>query len=388
VPGVLSEHQVTKLAKKGWLNHVNLDDKNSIDGSALDLTLSCEGYRMLRGTVKPFGGSYEQSVLKDSKFAERIKPSSDGVYPLEHRQTYVFRVQQELGSPLLGSDEIYGQATAKSTVGRVDVLARLIVDGMDTYESFDPAHAGKKKGRKQTGHMFIEVTSMTFDVRVRVGTALSQLRLFKGKPEDCEIRGQVLYESVLRRDRTAATSNFRRTQNDGTLSVDLQNVELCEGETGCAFCAKQPLNAERIPLWGEKMTDPKMYWELLPCEESEERKFLRIEKEKFYILRSKERIALPPGVAVYCRATDETIGEMRIHYAGFVHPRFGFERDDGINGTPLIFEVRGHDVGLTLTNEEVMARLTFYRMSEDSDKKSTYGTQTLQLSKFFKLWYH
>lgn len=29
------------------------------------------------------------------------------------------------------------------------------------------------------------------------------------------------------------------------------------------------------------------------------------------------------GVAVYCRPSDETIGEMRIHYAGFVHPGFG-----------------------------------------------------------------
>jgi len=79
---------------------------------------------------------------------------------------------------------------------------------------------------------------------------------------------------------------------------------------------------------------------------------------------------------------------MRIHYAGFVHPKFGYQRADGFEGTPLIFEVKGHDFNVTLTNEEVMARLTFYRMSQDSDVESTYGKQTLQLSKFFKPWYH
>jgi deoxycytidine triphosphate deaminase len=97
------------------------------------------------------------------------------------------------------------------------------------------------------------------------------------------------------------------------------------------------------------------------------------------------------GIAVYCRAIDETIGEMRIHYAGFAHPFFGRERADRQTGTPLIFEVRGHDVKVTLTDGEKMARLIFYRMSEDCRlpkqktrrQKSGYENQTLKLSEFF-----
>ena len=38
----------------------------------------------------------------------------------------------------MGAVHYYGQATAKSSVGRLDVLARLIVDGMDHYEAFHP----------------------------------------------------------------------------------------------------------------------------------------------------------------------------------------------------------------------------------------------------------
>ena len=100
-------------------------------------------------------------------------------------------------------------------------------------------------------------------------------------------------------------------------------------------------------------------------------------------------VPVPKGIAVYCRASDETIGEMRIHYAGFVHPFFGLERSDGRRGTPLIFEVRGHELDVSLMNREKMARLEFYRMSEDAMQEphsGQYATQSLKLSKFFAAW--
>jgi len=91
---------------------------------------------------------------------------------------------------------------------------------------------------------------------------------------------------------------------------------------------------------------------------------------------------------------------MRIHYAGFVHPRFGTKRTDKKEGTPLIFEVRGHQVNVSLADGERMANLIFYRMSKDSPeeekkgggkrkakrKKKSYDDQSLQLSKFLKTW--
>ncbi len=116
---------------------------------------------------------------------------------------------------------------------------------------------------------------------------------------------------------------------------------------------------------------------------------MKITQKNFYILRSKERIALPGEIAVYCRAIDETIGEMRIHYAGFAHPFFGEKREDKKKRTPLIFEVRGHSVDVSLNHREKMARLIFYRMSETcihDPEKDTYTDQELKLSNLFKDW--
>jgi deoxycytidine triphosphate deaminase len=105
---------------------------NDIIGySALDLTLTAVGYELKKGCIKPFGQSYDQ-ILQNKDFAKSLGKKKSFV--LEPRKTYVFLLKERLGSKLLDSKAIYGQATARSSIGRVDVLARLIVDGMDSYE--------------------------------------------------------------------------------------------------------------------------------------------------------------------------------------------------------------------------------------------------------------
>ena len=90
---------------------------------------------------------------------------------------------------------------------------------------------------------------------------------------------------------------------------------------------------------------------------------------------------LPPNLAVYIYAVVEEIGEWRTHYAGFVHPSFGATKR---YGTPVIFEVRGHNLNVVLRHGEVLAKMQFYRMLEDSDPKNkTYEDQELRLSKYF-----
>jgi dCTP deaminase len=345
----------------------------------MDLRLADEAFVMIEGAVKPLrpAGAYQsyREFLQAPRLAASHPRLEDGTYLLERRHTYVFRLEERLNTSLrdLG---IYGEATAKSSVGRVDVLARLVVDGMDTYESFKPdglAHS--------SGEMFLEITPVTFNVRVRPGDSLSQLRFFYGDPDDALVRGKDFFEAIFPGTALA----------DGSLTVDLSEVDIA-GKPAAAFCAAERDDA--VPLWEDKLKKeqkprPDDYWQRV---RSVQRR-LKIEKSKFYILRSREKIALPGGIAVYCRAIDETIGEMRIHYAGFVHPWWGLldkdakPRPEGEEGLPLIFEVRGHQVDVSLAHGEKMANLRFYRMSKDAGQGSTaYAGQNLQLSKFFADW--
>ncbi len=363
IPGVLNKRQMQLLVDEEILIVPN----GTIGAASLDLTLTAEAYKMKCGSVKPGGDSRYSVILKDKGVAEKLPPPSDGVFILESQQTYVFKVAERLDSAF-AEIGIYGQATAKSSVGRMDVLARLIVDGMDQYEKFD---ADRLKG--QSGFMYLEITPFTFRVSVQAGTPLSQLRLFYGRPKDAEISSLEIFRTV-----------FKDSENcDGSLSVDLENT-MIGGLEAAAFRATLGAICAPFKFWkSSDLPDPCKSWKFV---KSGKDRRLQIANNQFYILRSKEKIRVPEGIAIYCRASDETIGEMRIHYAGFVHPHFGI-RDDGEKGTPLIFEVRGHQVDVNLRQGERMANLTLYRMSEDAGPDATdYGKQTLKLSGFFADW--
>src|ERR1035437_223347 len=364
IPGVLNKKQMRKLVRESILK------SKKIGEASIDLTLTNEAYKMLRGSVKPSSGERYSVTLQNPILAERIDFRKDGTLTLDCDKTYVFKLAEKL-DPIFATIGLYGQATAKSSVGRVDVLARLNVDGMDQYECFNANSL-----EKQTGDMYLEVTPFTFRVKVRVGISLSQLRLFYGDPESVKVLGPTICRTVFKES----------TACDASLTVDLENTQI-GGAEAVAFCAMKNTKAQPIDLWkrkGKALADPRKYWQLVKADDEGR---LTIENDRFYILRSKEKIRVPAGIAIYCKATDETIGEMRIHYAGFVHPWFGY-RDDGVVGTPLIFEVRGHQVNVSLRHRERLANLTLYRMSEDAKpEKSNYGTQTLQLSSFFDKWH-
>jgi dCTP deaminase len=372
LPGVLSNRQLGLLVNEGHIDGVTTP-KDAIGTSWIDLHLSAEGYRLTAGAVKPFGPRFLHEI-KAMQLVEKLRPTDDGTFTLEPKQTYLFKLNESLRD--LAGSSFYGQSTARSSVGRVDVLARLVVDGMDTYETFNP-EAVNSAGPVE---MYVEVTPMTFRVRVKPGISLTQLRLFHGALEISEIACNEVYECCLHAD-----GELR----GATLSANL-DPETIVSTRVVAFCASEDSDSQRSPidLWSrpEGGAYPCASWKFVQV--GRERR-LTIRKGRFYILRSKELVSLPGGVAVYCRATDEEIGEMRIHYAGFVHPLFGLHRKDKQPGTPLIFEVRGHDLDVSLRDGETMARLKFYRMSEpaqDSGKPGKYGEQTLQLSSFFGHW--
>lgn len=381
VPGALNKPQMKKLLDGGYITHSGQEPK--LGHSSMDLSLADEAYEMLEGSVKPSQKPYSWFITKKHKLAKQIPPPEDGIYELKQKKTYVFRLQERLEASLRNEGVIFGQATAKSSVGRVDVLARLIVDGMNTYECFDPR--GMEKG---SGNMYLEITPITFSVKVKKGESLSQLRLFYGKPEDVEIHARELFHTVFR----------DTTHEDDSLTVSLAEATIGDPNAtlpckGVAFRSKKrDKNRTPVPLWkGAERPNPLEYWDVEVADHSNR---LYIRPDIFYILRSKEKLYVPKGVAIYCRASDETMGEMRIHYAGFVHPHFGLFREDNKQGTPLIFEVRGHQVPVSLADGEKMATLIFYRMSEDAplgkkeerDEARGYGSQDLKLSTFFDDW--
>jgi len=359
-PGILNRDQVLKL--KGVLIS-DLTEKG-VDASAFDLHLSRLGWKM-RGSIK---GSSDKTIMEVIQRYQESSFSIEKIEKLEAPKTYIFQLKECLNLP--PNYEFYGRATGKSSIGRLDVLTRLMVDRCPSYDEINP------KNDSYPGSLFLEVTPITFDIQVQEGVALSQLRIFRGRPELSELRPDQLelFGEMILDEHEEPKPKQQVYDLRVDLRPDKRGISAFRAKKGDSLTVN--LNAENASY------DPKEFWEDIRLEQDFT---LETEPERFYILRSKERFKLPPDVAVYCEAVSETLGELRIHYAGFVHPGFGFERKQG---TPVIFEVRGHNVTTFLRDGETLAHIKFYRMSErcKEQKKSGYEEQELKLSKYFKDW--
>ena len=77
-----------------------------------------------------------------------------------------------------------GQATGKSTFGRLDILTRLMTTHNDSYDNVEMKYAGS---------LWVEITPITFSVIIKRGMSLNQLRVFKGDPLACRIEKKDLF---------------------------------------------------------------------------------------------------------------------------------------------------------------------------------------------------
>jgi len=350
------------LSEKNYINNLG---KGEAGLSSFDLHLSDEGWKMIGG-IKPAKNETCDAIKRDYK-VRGGELDLNNPTTLKTKSTYL--IQLEEGLNFMDEMKLYGMATGKSSIGHLDVLTRLIVDKLCSYDIVDKGHGGS---------LYLEVTPITFPIKVKKGMALNQLRLFRGNPNLSIINKEELdlYKNLLLSEGGSPIPKEEVSNLRVNLSSDINGIS--------AFRAKK--DAPEIDLTkGNNFYSPEDFWDPIKLD-FDKGQPLKIEPEFFYILRSKERLHLPGDVAVSCRAMSETLGELRIHYAGFAHPFFGYSTD---NGTPLIFEVRGHNVVTHLRDGETLAHIKYHRMSEpigEDPGPGDYGEQELKLSKYFKKW--
>jgi dCTP deaminase len=366
--GVLNQEQMLAL----FDNVIKCTTRPKVepDPSSIDLPLG-DKYYVMTASCRPHQQCAVSDLIRDH--SEQEKPLV-GETVLEPHKVYL--VEAAWGLEL--SERLCARSTARSSIGRLDVLVRLVTDHAD---EFDKVAAGK------TTPLYVEVVPITFPIVVRPGSVLSQLRFMNGDEDLCTVPREALQcedKSVLV-DEAGKGIPPERVQGDRDaflLSLNLQPDRLL-GFAGFVAKDEGGLPAIDPTVRDTASLNPSTYWEPVRAE-GDEQKTVRIQKNRFYIFRSKERFRVPPHLAVDAHAYSESLGDIRIHYAGFAHPFFGLEREQG---TPLIFEVRGHSMDTILRDNDRLAKVYIRRMSREAEKgKQEYNNQELSLSGCFRQW--
>ncbi|MBM4041345.1 MAG: hypothetical protein FJ290_22820 [Planctomycetes bacterium] len=338
------------------------------DLSAIDLPLG-NRFWVMKGSCRS-GPDLSVSDLQRYFAQEGPRELSAGT-TLEKGKVYLIELDIEVD---LAGTRIQGKSTGRSSIGRLDVLVRLLCDQGREFDRL-PENA---KGR-----LFVEVAPITFSLLVGPGTRLSQLRLYRGSEELFTLPREALqYEDpfpVVDCQGAPLAHDCHGRETTFPFSLDLSPDPV--SGFSCYVAKREP--GEPVDPDRKAHYDPRDFWEPVVWERG---RYLHLETNRLYILRSKERLRLPGHLAVECQTYTETLGEWRIEYAGFAHPWFGHSRE---NGTPIIFEVRGHNVPTILRDGLQLGKVMFRRMSRPTPHPTDppqYETQELKLSSCFKPW--
>ena len=179
-----------------------------------------------------------------------------------------------------------GHLSPKSSIGRIDLMVRGVVDGCGLYDTIPSG---------QKSDLWLEITPQSFNVRIRKGLALTQLMLFTSDAKQMlssnetvddeekvdisslEITKRILYD----KDGEVLPVSLHRGAVVLSLSIPSNSKELAGYE------AKHTNEVVNLSNIGKHERDD--FFRPIRCDGKGR---LTLEKDRFYILATKERISV------------------------------------------------------------------------------------------------
>ena len=354
--GVLPDHAIRNLIETGAISADIPIEDGQIQPASLDLRLGNVAYRV-RASFLP---GLSRTITGRLQDFEMHQIDLDGGAVLEKGAVYVVPLMEQLKLP----KGITAAASAKSSIGRLDLLTRIITDqGIE----FDRVPDG------YDGPLYVEICPRSFSVIVNPGLMVNQI-IFR--------RGVTALSDT---DLIALHRETPIVSGKATISGGLGfSVDLSPSQGDLVGYRAKP-HTDVIDLTKLNHYNPTEFWEPVHSTKG----WIILDPGAFYILVSREAITIPPAYAAEMAPYLAMVGEFRVHYAGFFDPGFGYASAGG-QGSRGVLEVRCHEAPFVLEHAQIVGRLVYEHMTEiptqlyGSGIASNYQGQGLKLSKHFK----
>ncbi|MFZ1727942.1 MAG: 2'-deoxycytidine 5'-triphosphate deaminase [Albidovulum sp.] len=354
--GVLADSAIRAMIVAGDISGDAAIEDGQIQPASLDLRLGPLAYRVRASFLAGKGRKVEDRLAEFEM--HRIDLSQGAV--LEKGCVYVVPLMERLTLPATMS----GASSAKSSIGRLDLLTRIITDHGHEFDRIQPGYHGR---------LYAEICPQSFSVIARAGQMLTQIIFRSGH--------SFLDDAALRslHAKTPIVSGDAMISDGLGFSVDLRP------ETGTLVGYRAKPHTGVVDLAKLGHYDPADFWEEVHTDTG----WIILDPGAFYILVSRESIAIPPDCAAEMAPYLAMAGEFRVHYAGFFDPGFGWAEAGG-TGSRGVLEVRCHEAPFVLEHGQVVGRLVYERMLSRPERlygsgiASNYQGQGLKLSKHFR----
>lgn len=364
--GVLPSQWIQTAFEQRWIQAEEPFQEGQLQPNSLDLRLGRRAYRV-QSSFLP-GSEGIESKLKRYSWYDFDLVDSGTI--LERNQVYIIPLSESLNLP----EQVYGYANPKSSTGRLDVFARLVVSNGTYFDRVPPGYSGP---------LYLEVVPRSFPITLRPGDALAQMRFQIGDPHYSDEQTEQLINAqtiLLNEHLEPLSSEAFKIRSGVYLSARLS------GEPGEIVGYRARKNTPPIDL--RTKVPAEMYWEPV---KSRPHTPVILDPDEFYIFASRELFCLPPQVCAEMIPFDASSGEVRTHYAGFFDSGFGFSpnRKPSESAAAAVLEIRSRDVPFMIEDGHPLFRLRFLKNIEIPDVlygqglSSNYQKQRLKLAKQF-----
>ncbi|MEQ8697277.1 MAG: 2'-deoxycytidine 5'-triphosphate deaminase [Bauldia litoralis] len=360
--GVLPSQRLRTLIADGEIAGAHDIEDAQIQPASIDLRLGTVAHRV------------QASFLPGPDYPVAEKIERYGQYSIDLTEGAVLERGAVYIVPLLESLKLSQRHSAisnpKSSTGRLDIFTRLITDHSGEFDRVAPGYHGP---------LYAEISPRTFSIRVRTGTRLSQLRVRRGAPKRSEAALRRLHE----REQLVVGALGDAHISEGKIGV---SIDLAGDRKTGLIGYKAKRDAGVIDFDKPGAYEPLDFWEPILRRPDQ---VIVLNLDDFYILASKEAVAVPPDHAAEMIPYDTLVGEFRVHYAGFFDPGFGHSEHGG-EGSRAVLEVRPHEVPFVVEDGQIVGKLVYERLTELPDRLygqgigSNYQAQGLKLSKHFR----
>jgi dCTP deaminase len=375
--GILPYQAILEMVNAGEIEasqiFTRIED-DQIQPASIDLRLGEFAYPVDTSFLPGRGMQVLDKMSELDSDYERFKLDLRNGAVLEKGRVYVVPLSEHIK---LKSD-VAAFANPKSSTGRLDILTRLIADEAVTFDQVEDGYEGR---------LYIEIAPRSFSVVVRTGTRLNQLRFRRTRGVAPKPITSADWKQLLDEGRIVSRGDITERSKQGDKPGILPfTVDLIGDGRNPLVGWRAKKNTKRIDL-DRRDYDPLDFWEPMHFHKAAS---LTLVPDEFYILMTKEAIAVPPHYAAEMLPYDTRAGEFRVHYAGFFDPGFGTSTDGKAGDSRGVLEVRSHEVPFLLEHGQTVGWLRYERMADTpstlygQDLKSNYQGQSLKLAKQFR----
>ena len=265
----------------------------------------------------------------------------------------------------------------KSSIGRIDVMVRAICDNIGLYDFVS---------ENNSGELWLEITPQSFNIKVQTGIALTQLRIF-------ELDNNTNNNNTNENKTKIAESSIAETEiNDKEFLMDVDGQAIANKTfdnkliLSLSVDENKIIGYEALPVndvidLTKTDHDYEHYFKTINARKKDS---ITLEKDKFYILSTKELIKVPAGYCLEMVPFSHLVGELRVHYAGFFDPGFGIP-----NGASGVLEIRPHENLVVYDGQPICLMEIYLNKSHPEvlygqSNNNYQGQQGPKLAKYFK----